>query len=107
MDGNITREGITADLESMQRVGIHGALLMDIAAEIPPGRVAFLSEEWRALFEHAVQEAARLGLELSVNTRTGRCGWPSAPALPTKTRRLHSLPGRGRDCSRRPPQTRT
>lgn len=30
MDGNITRAGITADIESMQRVGIHGAVIMDI-----------------------------------------------------------------------------
>ena len=74
MDGNITREGITADLESMQRVGIHGAVLMDITAEIPPGRVTFLSEEWKALFHHAVQEAARLGLELSMNNDPGWTG---------------------------------
>src|SRR5690349_13263266 len=31
MDGNITREGITADLEAMARVGIGGVLLMDIS----------------------------------------------------------------------------
>jgi hypothetical protein len=28
INGNITREGITADLEAMARAGIHGALIM-------------------------------------------------------------------------------
>ncbi len=74
MDGNITRVGITADLESMQRVGIHGAVLMDITAEIPPGTVPFDGEEWHALFQHAVKEAARLGLELSMNNDPGWTG---------------------------------
>ena len=39
LDGNISREGITADLEAMQRVGIGGAMLMDITQQIPPGPV--------------------------------------------------------------------
>ena len=30
VDGNVSRKGITADLEAMQRVGIGGILLMDV-----------------------------------------------------------------------------
>src|SRR5215475_129015 len=41
LNGNISREGITADLEAMQRVGIGGVLLMDVSQDIPPGPVAF------------------------------------------------------------------
>jgi hypothetical protein len=42
MNGNITREGITADLEAMSRVGIGGVLIMNVAGpvhktDIPPG----------------------------------------------------------------------
>src|SRR5579871_2376581 len=63
MDGNVTRTGITADLEAMQRVGIGGVLLMDVTQGLPPGPVRFNSSEWRTLFKHAVAEAGRLGLE--------------------------------------------
>src|SRR4051812_3574206 len=71
MDGNITKEGITADLEAMQRVGIGGALLMDVSQGIPKGPIRFGSPEWFALFHHAATEATRLGLKLSVNNDPG------------------------------------
>ena len=74
LDGNITREGITADLEAMQRVGIGGVLLMDVAQDIPPGPVTFGGDEWRALFKHTVMEADRLGLEVSLHNAPGWCG---------------------------------
>ena len=38
LNGNITREGITADLEAMQRVGIGGVLIMEVDQGAPPGR---------------------------------------------------------------------
>jgi hypothetical protein len=74
LDGNITKEGITADLEAMQRVGIGGVLLMDITQDIPPGPVAFGSTEWRALFKHTIKEADRLGLQVSIHNAPGWCG---------------------------------
>jgi len=74
MDGNISREGITADLEAMQRAGIGGLLLMDITQEIPQGPVPFLGAEWRELFKHTVREAGRLGLKVSMNNDPGWCG---------------------------------
>ena len=40
LNGNITREGITADLEAMQRVGIGGVLIMEVDQGTPPGPVA-------------------------------------------------------------------
>jgi hypothetical protein len=74
VDGNVTREGITADLESMQRAGLGGALLFDVTQDIPKGPVRFASPQWRELFKHAVSEAARLGLELSINNDAGWTG---------------------------------
>ena len=41
-DGNITREGITADLEAMHRVGIHGVLYMEVDQYVPKGPGALL-----------------------------------------------------------------
>ncbi len=40
LNGNITREGITADLESMRRVGIGGVLIMEVDQGRPSDRSA-------------------------------------------------------------------
>ncbi|MCL5282536.1 MAG: hypothetical protein M1376_21825 [Planctomycetes bacterium] len=74
MDGNISREGITADLEAMQRAGIGGVILMEVDVGIPRGPVRFMSEPWRTLFKHAVNEAERLGLEITLNAGPGWTG---------------------------------
>jgi hypothetical protein len=70
---NISKEGITADLEAMKRVGIGGALL--IQAGLPPeGKVPFLSEEFVGAIGHALKEASRLGLRISINNGDGWSG---------------------------------
>lgn len=74
IDGNVTREGITADLEAMARVGIGGVLIMDVWQHVPSGPVAFFSDEWRKLFAHAVAEADRLGIAVSMNNDGGWAG---------------------------------
>lgn len=81
INGNISREGITADLEAMQRAGIGGALIMEVGQTkhpqsqmAPQGKVAFASPEWIELFAHALAEASRLGLEISLNNDAGWCG---------------------------------
>ena len=57
LNGNITREGITADLEAMQRVGIGGVLFMEVDQGAPkgPARVR------RAAVARAVQARLRRG----------------------------------------------
>jgi len=74
MDGNISREGITADLEAMRQAGIGGVILMEVDVGIPSGPVKFMGEPWRALFKHAVTEAERLGLEITLNAGPGWTG---------------------------------
>ncbi|MCL5279886.1 MAG: glycosyl hydrolase family 43, partial [Planctomycetes bacterium] len=71
LNGNITREGITADLEAMKRVGIGGVLIMEVDQGAPLGPVAFMSPQWRQLFQHVVAEAQRLGLEVNMNDDAG------------------------------------
>jgi len=71
LNGNITKEGITADLEAMKRAGIGGLILMEVDQGTPQGPVKFMSAEWRALFKHLVSEAARLGLEINMNNDAG------------------------------------
>ena len=41
LNGNVTRNGITADLEAMQRVGIGGVLIMDVDQGAPQGPIRF------------------------------------------------------------------
>ncbi len=71
LHGNVTREGITHNLEEMKRKGIGGAMIL-AAGNTPPG-LRFMGEKWREMFAHAVSEANRLGLELSMNIGN----WPS------------------------------
>ncbi len=74
MNGNLTKEGITADLEAMHRVGISGALIMSVSAFIPPGRVDFMTDEWRGMLQHALREADRLGIKINLNNADGWAG---------------------------------
>ena len=74
MDGNLTREGITADLEAMKRAGIGGAIIMEVNVGIPQGPVKFMSPEWRLLFKHVVSEAERLGLQITLMAGPGWTG---------------------------------
>ena len=68
MDGAITREGITKDLEAMKAQGISNATVLNIyrLIGIEDGfqSVPFDSPEWYAMFRHAVEEAARLGMQV-------------------------------------------
>src|SRR6266478_3572966 len=75
-NGNVTRAGITADLEAMQRAGIGGVIIMDVVERFapPPGTADFMNAEWRDLFRFAVAEAHRLGLEVNMTNGPGWCG---------------------------------
>ncbi len=74
MDGNLTREGITADLEAMRQAGIGGAIYMEVGVGIKRGPVKFMSPEWQELLGHAFSEADRLGIELTMAAGPGWCG---------------------------------
>jgi len=80
-----TKESITRDLEEMKDKGYGGATLFDagssnyqVAAKTAAGPV-FMSPEWMELYKHAVKEADRIGIELSMNVQSG---WnPGAPSI--------------------------
>jgi hypothetical protein len=75
MNGNITKEGITADLEAMHRVGLGGAQIFNVDSDIPAGPVPVLSPAWLEMVRHAAAEADRLGLELCLHNCAG---WSSS-----------------------------
>src|ERR1019366_3107510 len=71
MDGMMTREGLTADLEAMKRAGIGGTIFLEVNIGLPRGPVEFMSPQWQTLFQHAVKEADRLGIEIAPGGRAG------------------------------------
>ena len=74
LSGNVSREGITKDLEWMTRIGLGGAQVFDGdmgAPQVVERRVAALSPEWRANMKFAASEADRLGLEFAMAAAPG------------------------------------
>lgn len=74
MDGNLNREGMTADLESMKQAGIGNLVFLEVNVGVPRGKVDFLSPAWQDLFVHAVREAERLGIEITLGSGPGWAG---------------------------------
>ena len=70
-NGWLNKEGATAELEAMARVGLGGAKFSTSA--VPEGPVRFASPEWYEIFAHSLREATRLGLQLSMNMTEGFC----------------------------------
>src|SRR5262245_41533992 len=75
MNGNVTADGITRDLEAMHRVGLGGALIFNVGEYIPKGPVDYGQSAWLNLATHAVREADRLGLEIAMHNCPG---WSSS-----------------------------
>ena len=74
MDGNLSREGMTKDLESMKEVGISNLIFLEVGIGVPRGPVDFMSEDWQELYVHAVREAERLGIKILLGAGPGWCG---------------------------------
>ena len=71
ISGNVSKKGITADLEAMKKVGIQEAQLFNVQLEFPKGPVKYMSPEWLDLFHFSAKEAHRLGLELTFHNSAG------------------------------------
>ncbi|MBS1859572.1 MAG: discoidin domain-containing protein [Acidobacteria bacterium] len=75
MNGNITKEGIKADLEWMKRSNIAGMQNFDAALNTPQiveKRLVFMTPEWKDAFKYATTLADQLNLELAI---AGSPGW--------------------------------
>jgi len=77
LNGHTNKATITRDLEEMQKKGYGGVLLVDANGanqngndNVPAGP-EFGSPEWTAFFVHALKEADRLGLEVTLNITSG------------------------------------
>ncbi|MFM8983553.1 MAG: glycosyl hydrolase, partial [Spartobacteria bacterium] len=71
---DITREGITKDLEAMKKAGVRLAMIGNIDyGGLPSGNVKMFTPEWNSLTRHAMAEAARLGIEIYMFNSPGWC----------------------------------
>src|ERR1017187_6833740 len=74
MNGNVTKEGIKADLEWMNRVGIGGFQNFDASLGTPQivqKRLIYMTPEWKDAFRYATTLADQLGLEMGVASSAG------------------------------------
>ena len=73
--GNVSHEGITADLEAIASAGISGVQLFhgQFGGRWPAttDSIACLSEHWDAAVRHTAEEAKRLGLRFSMQNCPG------------------------------------
>lgn len=75
MGGNITKDGITKDLEAMKAHGIVQATIFNIGEiydkKVDVPKVKFNSPEWIQMYQWALQEANRLGITIGIQTIDG------------------------------------
>jgi len=77
LNGNVTKASITHDLEEMKAKGFGGAVIIDAGGaaqdgnENVPHGPTFFTPAWRELYRHALREADRLDLEMSLNIQSG------------------------------------
>jgi len=75
LDGAITKEGITKDLEAMKLQGISQATILNIGLfdgknfDVP--QIKFGTPEWFDMFKWALQEANRLGIKIGAHNCDG------------------------------------
>jgi hypothetical protein len=88
MGGQLSKEGISKDLEALAREGVGGVMIMQMPDQLAgttqwrlrdyPGKVKCLSDEWFAIMNHTAKETDRLGLRMSFVMSPGwsHCGGP-------------------------------
>lgn len=69
MNGNINKEGLTADLEYMKCANYGAAMIFDAGVGIPRGPVDYNSPQWQEAVMHALKEAERLGMHFCMNLK--------------------------------------
>ena len=75
MNGNVTADGITRDLEAMHAIGVAGVVIYDGGTYLPAGPVGYLDQHWRELMSHAIKEGNRLGIDIGMHNGPG---WSSS-----------------------------
>ena len=81
---NISKEGLTLDLEAIKEAGLQGIHLFNKAGRLYPNvePIKILSPEWEDMIRHAADECKRLGLKFTMQNCPGwsMTGGPWVPA---------------------------
>lgn len=64
INDDISKDGITKDLEAMKKAGIGAAFIGNINPALQDGKVPMLSEDWWSHMVHAVNEGKRIGVDI-------------------------------------------
>ncbi|MBO5635724.1 MAG: hypothetical protein J5907_09935 [Bacteroidales bacterium] len=82
MDGNISKEGISKDLEWMRRSGIGGFHQFDVGGINMPRaakvKLPYLSPEWKEAFRYAISLADSYGMDVTIASAPG---WSSTGGI--------------------------
>jgi hypothetical protein len=70
LNGNITKQGITKDLEAMKAAGVNGTLFFSVGI-LPRGPVNFMSADWWDAVGHAMKESDRLKMKFGIYNSDG------------------------------------
>ena len=95
MDGQITKDGITRDLEAMKRVGIGEGYIGVITGQSgTPGNstTKALTDEWWSYIEHAIREGTRLGVDVGFFNSPGWSQSGGPWVKPSQAMRYVALP---------------
>jgi hypothetical protein len=70
---NISKEGLTLDLEAIKEAGLQGIHLFNKAGRLYPNvePIEILSPEWEEMIRHAADECKRLGLKFTMQNCPG------------------------------------
>lgn len=79
IEGNVSKEGIDADLKAMSENGYGAAIIFNIGAncsnrmrsKTAPGPLVFNSPEWFETFKYAVQKGSEYGVDIGIHNCDG------------------------------------
>ncbi len=92
---NISKEGLTLDLEAIKHAGLQGIHLFNKAGQPYPDvdPIKILSPEWEDMIRHAADECKRLGLKFTMQNCPGwsMTGGPWVPAAEAQREIVESV----------------
>ncbi|MHC4354618.1 MAG: glycosyl hydrolase, partial [Planctomycetota bacterium] len=74
MDGNLDRQEMVKDLESMKEVGLGNLVFLEVNVGVPRGPVKFMSDQWQDFYANAVRHAERFGIDITLGAGPGWTG---------------------------------
>ena len=74
LDGNLSKEGMRADLDALKNAGLGRAIMMEADQGGPRGKVEYMTPEWLDCWRDAARRAEELDIDLTTSVGPGWCG---------------------------------